>query len=130
MGRRVVDLNNGSDIAVLHPPVSAPTVPLGLATTPRTQTGITLADLLEAGVIEEGENLVWRRPQVGELHEATVNDRGEVILEGGRVCSSLSTAANTAAGGSNNGWKCWTVPRLGGVEIGALRTVVDDTQPT
>lgn len=77
--------------------------------------------MLEVGILEANEPIEWRRPQLDEVHRARILATGEVALEDGRTFTSLSTAANSAAGGSNNGWICWTVPRLGGVTVDQLR---------
>jgi hypothetical protein len=120
-GSRIVDVNNGGD-GFAVPSIEAAVKPP--VTTTRTFVGVTLSDLLEAGVLQPGEPIEWRRPQVGELHHAVVAESGEVVLSDGRTFTSLSTAADKLTGGSHNGWETWTVPRHGGVRIGALRNSV------
>jgi Restriction Enzyme Adenine Methylase Associated len=132
IGNRIVDVDSGRELPVERPGadpgprVSVPTgasryssaVPTGVS---RYSSAVTLSDLLEAGAVESNEPIEWRRPQVGEVHRAMIADTGEVVLADGRRFTSLSSAANATAGGSNNGWICWTVPRLGGVTVGGIR---------
>jgi len=82
----------------------------------------TLGELLQTGVIRPGEPIEWRRPSANQHFKARIVRDGVVVTADGRSFSSLSTAAGTLAGGSYNGWTCWTVPRLGGVTLGSLRS--------
>jgi len=125
-GDRIVDVDAG-DLEQLTSSVAARvsaglTRPAGAPTRSRSLIPVTLSDLLEAGVLVAEENIVWRRPQSGEVHNAIIRGSGEVIVQDGRNFTSLSTAADTLSGGSHNGWECWTVPRLGNVKIGLLRS--------
>ena len=54
---------------------------------------IKLADLLDAGILEEGEPLEWVRPQKGEHYKARVLPNGSIELADGRKFSSPSRAA-------------------------------------
>ncbi|HSE09170.1 MAG TPA: hypothetical protein VLB29_10940, partial [Nocardioidaceae bacterium] len=128
-GKRVVDVNNGdlegpslSPVAVRTGSTPRPTNGSSSSSV-RASSGVTLTDLLERGVLQPDEPIVWRRPQVGEVHHATIGANGEVRLQDGRSSASLSMAAVLLVGGNYNGWECWTVPRLGGVKIGTLRNV-------
>lgn len=68
----------------------------------------TLADLLNAGLLREGETLTWRRPQSGQTFTVTVERDGRLRLPDGRYASSLSAAATLCVGhGSYPGWECW-----------------------
>jgi hypothetical protein len=121
-GKRIVDVNNGGDVTGAH--VSPPSDPN--SSTPRrypTRTNITvdLSDLLEAGILRVDEPIEWRRPQLGQIFKAKITPSGAVVTEDGRPFTSLSTAADSLAGGSYNGWECWTVPRRNGVKIGLFR---------
>jgi hypothetical protein len=120
-GNRLVDVDAGRELVA--EPVSRKVTALPSAPTlvGRRSSGVTLSDLLEANVLLTNEPIEWTRPQLGETHRATVAETGEVRLEDGRTLTSLSSAANAAGGGSNNGWICWTVPRLGGVAVAELR---------
>lgn len=76
--------------------------------------GITLRELIEAGLLAPNEKLQWVRPRKGDSFEAIVLESGEVQLPDGRKFSSSSAAAASAAGlSAANGWVAWRVPRLG-----------------
>lgn len=123
-GNRIVDVNNGRDAAdVTVVPATAPATgrPSPAGRTRATIAG-SVADLLDAGIIDAGEVIEWKRPQLGQAFRATVDANGQIRTEDGQVFNSLSTAADTLTGGSHNGWEVWTVPRLGAVKIGALRS--------
>ena len=90
-----------------------------------TSSSVSLMDLLETGLIQPGEPIVWDRPQTEDQFAATISSNGEIVLADGRSYTSLSQAANELAGGSYNGWECWTVPRLNGIKVGSLRNHVD-----
>lgn len=119
-GSRIVDVDNGAE--------ARPVVPVPLPVPPRANSGssrvvgVSLADLLEAGLLVAGEPIEWRRPQMGVTYSATVTERGDIVTEDGRAFASLSMAADNLSGGSHNGWECWAVPRLGGVKMIALRS--------
>lgn len=69
---------------------------------------VRLVDLLDAGLIEPGQTLIWERPRLGQTYRAVVTENGSVRLEDGRTFSSLSTAATQAAGiPAYDGWDAW-----------------------
>jgi hypothetical protein len=69
---------------------------------------VRLTDLVDAGVLRPGQNLVWDRPQVGARYLATVTDEGALRLPDGRAFAAPSRAAIEAAGGgSYDGWLAW-----------------------
>jgi hypothetical protein len=71
-------------------------------------------DLLEHGLISEGDELVWHRPKKGTSYRAHITENGAIRLENGGVYSSPSRAAMEAADvASYDGWYAWTVVRLG-----------------
>jgi Restriction Enzyme Adenine Methylase Associated len=71
---------------------------------------VRLTDLVDAGVLRPGHNLVWDRPQLGATYRATVTDQASLRLEDGRAFSAPSRAAIEAAGGgSYDGWYAWRV---------------------
>jgi hypothetical protein len=76
--------------------------------------GISLKELLDAGLLQANELLRWTRPRRGDSFEATLLETGDVQLPGGQIFSSGSAAAASAAGlSAANGWAAWRVPRLG-----------------
>lgn len=88
------------------------------------QLGISVSDLIDAGLLHGGERLEWVRPALGEHHSATLTDAGEVLIDGSGAFPSPSTAASAVTEGSFNGWKVWTVPRLGGVPLADVRELL------
>jgi|GEM_PF-948474 len=85
------------------------------ASEPRqTLKRITPTDLIEAGLVEVDDQLIWERPRLGESYKATITAGGEIMLEDGRTFSSPSGAAKAAADiPAYNGWNAWKVVRTG-----------------
>jgi len=80
-----------------------------------------VGDLLEAGMIDAGEPLVWRR-RGGVAYSASVTPEGKLELPDGRVFDTPSGAA-MAVSGSNAvpGWEVWRLPNRGDRLIIELR---------
>ena len=80
-----------------------------------------VAELLDAGLVTAGEELVWNRPRLGARHTASIRGDGTLILADGRVYAN-PTGATTALGGNHqNGWS--TFRRVSdGRTLGELRT--------
>jgi hypothetical protein len=69
---------------------------------------LRLSDLLDSGLLQEGEELVWKRPRVGQEFTATVTEDGHLRLADGRTFASPSRAAVEAASiPSYDGWYAW-----------------------
>jgi hypothetical protein len=69
---------------------------------------LRLSDLLDEGLLHEGEELIWKRPRVGQEFTATVTEDGRLRLADGRTFSSPSRAAMEAANiPSYDGWYAW-----------------------
>lgn len=69
---------------------------------------------MDAGLIREHEEVVWRRPRVGEEYQATVTAEGAIQLADGRSFSSPSRAAKEAAGiPAYDGWYAWRLTHDG-----------------
>ena len=82
--------------------------------------GVSLADLIGAGLLEVGENLKGVR--LGAEYKATLLRSGQVCIESGREFGTLSGAADHLTGKSNNGWDFWHVVRSGTWrELGQIR---------
>lgn len=80
---------------------------------------VRLVDLLDGGLIEPGQEVVWDRPRLGQTYRAVITENGSVRLEDGRTFSSLSTAATQAASvAAVDGWYAW---RADGVLMKDLR---------
>jgi len=83
---------------------------------------ITLSDLVEAGYLRFGDELVWTRPKVGTKYTATVTEDGSLLMEDGRIFASPSMAAMRSANlVAYDGWLAWRVPRLDNILIDVLR---------
>ncbi len=83
---------------------------------------VRISDLLDAGLLEVGDRLVWNRPRLDATYEATVLENGSIQLSDGRAFSSPSRAAMEAAGvPAYDGWYAWDVPRLDGKSLNDLR---------
>ena len=75
---------------------------------------VTIADLLEAGLLTAGDALRFRRPRRGENHRAVVTASGAIALEGGQEFRSPSSAARVAADmRAVDGWHAWTTVASG-----------------
>jgi CBS domain-containing protein len=71
---------------------------------------VTITDLLEAGLLAEGDELTYSRPRSGETYRATVTASGKLALADGQEFASPSGAARAAAGtGAVDGWEVWAV---------------------
>jgi len=115
-GRRFLDLEGLEEPEVPHEGAATPR--------PRTRTTfqITLADLIGAGLLQPGDELVWERPRAGQRLSCFVTDDGRLRLADGQVHSSLSAAASAAAGGgAYDGWQCWRAARQGNKLLVELR---------
>ena len=73
--------------------------------------GVGLSDLLAATLLEPGE--ILRGARLGIKYRATVLPEGRVRVESGKVFDTLSGAADSLTGKSNNGWEFWRVTRSG-----------------
>jgi CBS domain-containing protein len=72
---------------------------------------VTLADLVDAGLLVPGGRLEFKRPRLGETHYATVTESGGLALDGGQEFRTPSRAAITATGGGSlDGWYAWALP--------------------
>ncbi|MCE9620837.1 MAG: DUF262 domain-containing protein [Actinomycetia bacterium] len=81
----------------------------------------TVLDLVEAGLLSPGDELVWSRPQVGDRHVCVVTNDGHLKLPDGRTKRTPSGAAIAMAGGSFDGWEVWRVPAKANQSLGDLR---------
>jgi CBS domain-containing protein len=71
---------------------------------------ITVADLLAAGLIEAGQKLQFDRPVIGQTHNATVTEDGNIKLDDGQQLKTPSAAAAAAAGTvAEDGWHAWAI---------------------
>ncbi|WP_228002391.1 CBS domain-containing protein [Nocardia australiensis] len=72
---------------------------------------VTVSDLLDAGLIQPGAKLRFKRNRIGVTYDATVTDKGRIRLEpDGEEFRSPSRAAMVAAGmRAVDGWRAWLV---------------------
>lgn len=83
---------------------------------------VTVADLIEAGLIESDEDVEFVRPRLGEHYRATILGDGTFRLYDGSVHQSPSLAAMRAADlAAYDGWHAWRLPRIGGTKLHELR---------
>ncbi|WP_030018970.1 DUF4357 domain-containing protein [Streptomyces monomycini] len=78
-----------------------------------------LTPLLDAGKLQPGQRLVWRRRNLGHEYRVHVTTEGNLQLEDGRICDSPSGACSALAQGSVNGWDAWRTD--GGTSLNVLR---------
>jgi hypothetical protein len=82
---------------------------------------VRLSDLLEAGLVQPEQRLVWERPRLDQSYRATVTDAGTIRLEDGREFPSPSRAAMEAAQiPAYDGWYAWRLGE-GGESLHELR---------
>jgi RAMA domain-containing protein len=124
-GRRFIDVaaEHESELALPPPATGAAPVPRAIPQHPTIEgRRITVSDLLEAGLFEEGEELIWDRPRIGKRYEAVVLPNGAIGLDDGRTCATPSRAAMDAANvPAYDGWMAWRAPRLGNASLPDLR---------
>ncbi|WP_418153345.1 CBS domain-containing protein [Actinoalloteichus caeruleus] len=72
---------------------------------------VTVADLVEAGLVQAGAKLRFTRNRIGEIHQATITEQGRIRLDSdGEEFRSPSRAAMVAAGmRAVDGWRVWLV---------------------
>ncbi len=63
-----------------------------------------IADLLDAGLINVDDELVWDRRNTGVRHTARVRVDGSLVLADGRVCTNSGGATKALGGKYANGW--------------------------
>jgi len=83
---------------------------------------VRVSDLLDAGLLHPGDELVWERPRVGRVYRARVSENGAIELEDGRRFASPSRAGIEAAGvQALDGWHAWRVPARNNAKLDELR---------
>ncbi|MEU9412086.1 hypothetical protein AB0E08_41220 [Streptomyces sp. NPDC048281] len=78
-----------------------------------------LSPMLADGRLSVGQRLVWRRRNLGQVHQVTVTADGGLRLEDGVVHATPSAAATALAGNQQNGWKVFATES--GTPLGDLR---------
>ncbi len=89
---------------------------------PRDGRRVGLLDLIAAGLLAVGAELVWARPRLGQEYRARITADGQIALPDGRQFSTPSAAAMAAAGmASYDGWHAWRVGSAQGPVLDELR---------
>ena len=72
---------------------------------------VMVSDLLDAGLLQAGAKLRFKRKRIRKTYEATITDKGRIRLEpSGEEFRTPSRAAATAAGmRAVDGWRAWVV---------------------
>lgn len=75
---------------------------------------MTLKDLLEAGLLQAGEELVWRRRVMKISHTAVISKEGLLKTADGKSHKTPSGAAKHLNGNKPvDGWLAWKVMKNG-----------------
>lgn len=107
-GRRFIDVGISEAEAAIEETTGA-TLPAARSHVKISGRRVRLSDLLDAGRLEAGQELIWERPRLGVVYRAVVTENGSLRLEDGRTFSSPSRAAVEAADiPAYDGWFAWT----------------------
>src|SRR6266545_4868793 len=66
-----------------------------------------VVELIEAGLVHPGDELVWDRRNLGERYTAQVRGDGCIVLPDGSFYANPSGALTAVGGNHQNGWACW-----------------------
>ena len=86
-------------------------VPVRRSATPKVKYGVTVADLIGAGLLAADSTLVFTYP--GHPASAVVQGDGSIMVESTRY-ETLSAAAGALRGGPTNGWQYWAITETSG----------------
>ncbi len=78
-----------------------------------------LKDLIDAGLLTDGQALTWRRPNRGETHTAVVTSDGRIRTADGEEHTTPSRASIHLTGYPVKGWAVWAT--ADGVTLDRLR---------
>ena len=107
-GAKFIDVDREGALGASNVVTTASVTPESESTTTKRSFSTTVADLLSAGLLREGETLTWHRPKSGQTFKVIVQRDGRLLLPDGQYVSSLSAAARACVGhGSYPGWECW-----------------------
>lgn len=74
---------------------------------------IRVRDLVHAGLLSPGTELIFHRPRIGDTYRSLVTDQGRLRLPDGEEFVTPSTAATAASGTPADGWFAWTLADSG-----------------
>lgn len=129
-GARYLEVQGGAEapaVAVAHAadrpmPVEPSQVAASGEAASREGRRVGLPDLVEAGLLKEGVEIVWPRPRLGQEYRARITADGQIALPDGREFSTPSAAAMAAANmASYDGWHAWRVGSAQGPLLDDLR---------
>jgi len=81
-----------------------------------------IKDLIKAGLVKEGTELIWIRRVAKEQHIATINSGGTITTADGLVHKTPSGAAKHLNSNKPiDGWNAWKL-RVGGNSLSELRS--------
>ena len=82
----------------------------------------SIKDLIQSGVLLEGQELVWNRRVAKEIHIATANGDGSITTSDGVKHKSPSGAAKHLNGNKPvDGWLAWKIKKTG-ASLSSLRS--------
>jgi hypothetical protein len=122
-GRKIVDVEaeHEPNVAVAAAQTSAASSKKIIKTVDSSGRRVSVKDLIDAGLLQAGDSVIFERPKIGVVHDAVICADGSFELPGGEICKSPSLAAMKAADViSYDGWFAWRVVRTG-KKIGELR---------
>lgn len=79
----------------------------------RSVARVCLRDLLAAGLLDAGDELVYRRPGLGVHRTGQVTAEGMLRLDDGRLFTTPSAASTALGSPHQNGWHFWCRTRDG-----------------
>ena len=113
MGRRFVDIDSDHEIELIDSVSDYSKKAPGKRTKRQFKIDgrpVVVGDLVEAGLLEAGTDLTWKRPRSGHEFKVSVTADGDLLLEDGRTFSNPSGAAKAVNDGAWAGWSVWSVP--------------------
>jgi hypothetical protein len=81
-----------------------------------------IKDLLKAGLVQDGTELIWNRRVAKQKHTATINSKGTITTADGLVHKTPSGAAKHLNSNKPiDGWNAWKL-KEGGNSLSELRS--------
>ena len=84
---------------------------------------LALTDLLNEGLIEPDDEIVWFRKQSNETHRARVTASGTIIVSDGDEFDTPTAATRAFTTSNYNGWKEWRLKSEDGATLDELRII-------
>ncbi len=112
-GRRFVDIDSDHEVELIDSGSDDPKKATGKRTKRQFKIDgrpVVVGDLVEAGLLEAGTALTWKRPRSGRQFNISLTADGELLLEDGRTFLNPSGAAKAVNDGAWAGWNVWYTP--------------------